>query len=364
MILDTCFKIVNDPTRFTLVSGSNLSLYGFMCQNDTTYHFFTMKRRPFVVSLATGTWLAALPALAQLRFPNHAVTLVVPNAPGGAIDILARLLEQRLREIWGQPVIVVYKPGAGTVIGTDFVAKSKPPDGHVIGMVITGHMINPSLRKSLPFDTLKDLSGVTLVATSPIVMSARPDLPANTLKEVIALAKKEPGKLTYASPGIGSSMHLAGELLKTTAGIDVLHAPYNGAGQAYPDVFAGRVDLLFDPLFSSLPHIKSGRMKAIAVLSPQRESIAPEIPAAVESLPGYVVQSIFGMVVPHGTPKETIQKIRDDVVAALKVPELKARMAEIALTPVGNQPEEFDAFIRTEIDRWAKVVKASGATAE
>jgi tripartite-type tricarboxylate transporter receptor subunit TctC len=324
-----------------------------------------MQRRPFVFSVAASAlpW-AAQHARAQAVFPQHAVTLVVPNVPGGAIDILGRLLEQQLRQTWGQPVIVVYKPGAGTVIGTDFVAKSRPADGHVIGMVITGHMINPSLRKSLPFDTLNDLSGVTLVATSPIVLSARADLPAKTLADVIALAKSEPGKLTYASAGVGSSMHLAGEMLKVLAHIDMLHVPYNGAGQAYPEVFAGRVDLLFDPLFSSLAHIKSGRMKAVAVLSPQRASIAPEIPAAAEVLPEFVVQSVFGLVVPHGTSRQVIQKIRDDVAAALITPQLKVRMAEIALTPVANEPEEFDAYIRTEIDKWAKVVKASGATAE
>lgn len=325
-----------------------------------------MRRRFLAFALACAGLLAmpTLLAVAQPGFPTRPVTLVVPNAPGGAIDILARLLEQRLHEAWGQPVNVIYKPGAGTVIGTDFVAKAKPADGHVIGLVITGHMINPSLRKSLPFDTLKDLAGVTLLATSPVVISARPDLPANNLKDVIALAKKEPGKLTYASPGSGSSMHLAGELLKTTADIDMVHAPYNGAGQAYPDVFSGRVDLLIDPLFSSLPHIKSGRMKAIAVLSPQRSAIAPDIPAAAESVPGFVVQSVFGMVVASGTPRETVHKIRNDVAAALQTPELKARLAEIGLTSVGSQPEEFDAFVRTEIDRWAKVVKASGATAD
>jgi tripartite-type tricarboxylate transporter receptor subunit TctC len=308
--------------------------------------------------------LAGVPlARAQTRFPSGPVTLVVPNAPGGAIDILARLLEQQLRELWRQPVIVLYKPGAGTVVGTDFVAKAKP-DGQVLGMVITGHMINPSLRKSLPFDTVNDLSGVTLIAMSPIVISARNDLPASNLKEVIELAKKQPGKLTYASPGVGSSMHLAGELLKTTAGIDILHVPYNGAGQAYGEVFAGRVDLLFDPLFSSLPHLKSAQMKAIAVLSAQRAAIAPTIPAAVELLPGYVVQSVFGLVVPHATPKETVQKIRDDVALAVNTPEVRARLADLALTPVVDQPAEFDTFIRTEIERWTKVVRNAGVTAE
>jgi len=327
-----------------------------------------MKRRPALARFATTVAALAAavglqPAAAQGSFPAHPITIVVPNAPGGAIDILARLLEQRLRTAWGQPVIVTYKPGGGTVVGTDFVAKSKP-DGHTMGLVITGHMINPSLRRSLPFNTLKDLSGVTLLATSPVLISATPGLPANNVAELIALARKEPGKLNYASPGIGSSMHLAGEMLKAMAALDLTHMPYNGAGQAYPEVFAGRVQLLIDPLFSSLPHIKSGRMKPIAVLNPQRVPSSPEIPAAAETLPGYTVQSVFGLVVPSGTPRDVVNRIRTDVVAALHSPEVKAKLEEIGLTPVGNTPDEFDAFIRTEIDRWAKVVKASGAVAD
>jgi tripartite-type tricarboxylate transporter receptor subunit TctC len=302
-----------------------------------------------------------LAASAQAPFPSKAVTIVVPNAPGGAIDILARLLEKNLSETWKQPVVVQYKPGAGTVMGTDFVAKA-PPDGHTIGMVITGHMINPSLRKSMPFDTLKDLSGVSLLAISPIVITASSKLPANNLKDLIALAKKD--KLSYASPGSGSSMHLGAELLKTTAGIDILHTPYKGAGGAYPDVIAGRVDLLVDPLFSSLPHIKSGGLKPIAIMSAKRSPIAPEIPTVAETLPGFTVDSVFGAVVPSATPRDVVQKISADVNKVLQSPEVKQRMADIGLTPVGNTPEQFDAYIRAEIPKWAKVVKASGATAD
>ena len=323
-----------------------------------------MQRRPILL-LASALLAGATssPARAQPTFPNKPITLVVPNAPGGAIDILARLLEQRLHEAWGQPVNVVYKPGAGTVLGTDFVAKS-PPDGHTLCLVVTSHVINPSLRRNLPFDTLKDLAGVSLLATSPIAISATPGLVANNLKELIELAKRQPGKLTYASPGSGSSMHLAGELLKTTAGIDMLHAPYKGSGPAYPDVFAGRVELMIDPLFSSLPHIKAGRMKALAVISPQRSSIAPEIPASVETLPGFVVQSVFGLVVPAATPREVVARISRDVNAAMTQPEVRARMADIGLQPLGTTPAEFDTYIKTEIEKWAKVVKVSGATAD
>jgi tripartite-type tricarboxylate transporter receptor subunit TctC len=300
-------------------------------------------------------------ASAQAHFPSKPVTLIVPNAPGGAIDILARLLERNLSDTWKQPVIVQYKPGAGTVMGTDFVAKS-PPDGHTIGLVITGHMINPSLRKNMPFDTLKDLSGVSLLAISPIVITANPRLPASDVKELIALAKKD--KLSYASPGSGSSMHLGAELLKSTAGIDMLHTPYKGSGGAYPDVMAGRVDLLFDPLFSSLPHIKSGGLKPIAILSAKRSTIAPEIPTVAETLPGFTVDSVFGAVVPSGTPRDVVHKLSADMNKVLQSPEVKQRMADIGLSPVGNTPEQFDAYIRAEIPKWAKVVKNSGATAD
>lgn len=322
-----------------------------------------MQRRRFNTALAGLAATFGLPAFAQGGFPSKPITLVVPNAPGGAVDILARLLETKLKDAWGQPVNVVYKPGAGTVLGTDFVAKS-PPDGHTMCLVVTSHVINPSLRRNMPFDTLKDLSGVSLIATSPIAISATPALPANNLKELIELAKKQPGKLTYASPGSGSSMHLAGEMLKTLAGLDILHAPYKGSGPAFPDVFAGRVEVMIDPLFSSLPHIKAGRMKALAVISPQRSPIAPEVPAAVETLPGYVVQSVFGLVVPSGTPKEATARIAKDVNAALASADVRTRMADIGLTPLGTTPAEFDSYIRAEIDKWAVVVKASGATAD
>jgi len=314
--------------------------------------------------LAAAAACAALPLAANAQsFPSRPVTLVVPNQPGGAIDILARLLEKGLSEAWKQPVVVVYKPGAGTVLGTDFVAKSQP-DGHTIGMVITGHLINPSLRKQMPFDTLKDLSGVSMLAISPILISASNQLPAKDIKELIALAKRQPGKLAYASPGSGSSMHLGGELLKVEAGLDMVHVPYKGAGPAYPDVFAGRVDLLIDPLFSSMPHVKAGNMKPLAIMSPRRSPIAPDIPTVAETLPGFNVESIFGTVVPSATPREVVQRISADISRVLQSPDVQKRMADIGLTPVGNKPEEFDAYIRAEIPKWAKVVKASGATAD
>jgi tripartite-type tricarboxylate transporter receptor subunit TctC len=310
-----------------------------------------------------GVGLSAPFAVQAQSFPAKPVHLIVPNAPGGSIDILARLLSQKLQEVWGQPVIVDYKPGVGTVLGTDYVAKSAP-DGYTLGMVITGHVINPSLRSNMPFDTVKDLSGVSMTAISHVVIEATAALEANSLAELIALAKKQPGKISYASPGSGSAMHLAGELLKSLTGIDIVHVPYKGSGPAYGDVISGRVQLMIDPLYASMPHIKAGRMKALAVTNLTRSPIAPEIPTVAETIPGFDVQSINGIVVPSATPRELVHRIGADIVKVLQSPDLKARLSELGLQPVGTTPEQFDAFIRTEIEKWAKVVKLSGAKAD
>jgi tripartite-type tricarboxylate transporter receptor subunit TctC len=311
-----------------------------------------------LLAAACSLWLAT-PALAQ-SWPTRPVKLIVPFPAGGATDIIARLVAQQLQELWGQSVIVDYKPGAGTVVGTDFVAKS-PPDGYTLGMVITAHVINPSLRSSMPFDTLKDLSGVSMVAVSDILISAAPSLPANNLAEVIALARREPGKLTYATPGTGTAMHLAGELLKSSAGIDVVHVPYKGGSPAYGDVVSGRVSLIFDPTFASLALVKGGKMKPIAVTGTVRNASLPDVPTVAETLPGYNVLSISGIVVPSATPRDLVKRISADIGRALQAPELKARMQEAGMSPSADTPEQFDAYIRAEIDKWGKVVRASGA---
>jgi tripartite-type tricarboxylate transporter receptor subunit TctC len=319
--------------------------------------------RSNVKGIAGALLLSASASAAPAAFPNKPVRLIVPNQPGGAVDILARLLQNPLQEAWKQPVIVEYKPGAGTVLGTDHVAKSAP-DGHTIGLVVTSHVINPSVRKNLPFDTVKDLSGVTLLAVSHILISATPSLPANNVTELIELIKKKPDKLNYASPGSGSSMHLTMELLKKSASLDILHVPFKGSGGAYGEVMAGRIELLVDPLFSSLSYIQSRKLKPIAIASSNRAATAPDIPAVAETIPGFNVQSVFGAVVPSATPREVVKKINADIVAALKNPEVRKRMTEVGLEPVGNSPEEFDTFIRAEISKWAKVVKEANITAE
>jgi tripartite-type tricarboxylate transporter receptor subunit TctC len=320
-------------------------------------------------SMRSRRWIAFLlllafsgAALAQ-AFPGRSVTLVVPNPPGGAIDIQARIYAQKLQELWGQPVIVDYKPGAGTLLGMEHVAKSAP-DGHTLCLVVTPLVILPALREKMPYDTLKDLAPVTLTGVSSIMIAASPTLPAGNIAELIALARKQPGKLTYASPGLGSSMHLAGELLKMEAGIDLLHVPFKGGAQAYPELMAGRIDLQLDPTFGIYRHVKAGKMKAIAVTSGKRDPSAPEVPAVGETIPGFNVLSINGIVAAGGTPRELARRISGDFRKLLREPDTARRLEELGIEPVGNSPEEFGAFIKSEIERWTRVAKAANVKME
>src|SRR6185503_1823066 len=315
-----------------------------------------------VLALAATLALAAvLPRPAQAQaFPAKPVRLVVPFPPGGATDIIGRLLGQKLQELWGQPVVIEYKPGGGTVVGTDFIAKS-PPDGYTMGIVITAHVINPSMRSDLPYNTTKDLAGVSMIAVSHIALVATPGLEANTVPELVALARKNPGKLTYATPGTGTAMHLAGELLKSLAGIDIVHVPYKGGAPASVDVMSGRVALQIDPMYASMANVKAGKLKLLAIASPQREPTVPEIPTIAETFPGFSVMSITGVVVPSATPRDIVSKASIDINRALAAADLVERMSQHGMEPSGTTPAQFDAFIRTEIEKWSKVVKASGA---
>jgi tripartite-type tricarboxylate transporter receptor subunit TctC len=301
----------------------------------------------------------AVPGLALGQaFPSKNVTIVVPNPPGGSIDVMARVFADGLQKLWeGKPVIVEYKPGAGTMIGMDFVAKSEP-DGHTIGMVVTPMVILPALRK-MPYDTLKDLAPVTMTGTSSIMLAGAPNLPANDLRGVIEMAKKNPGKMTYASPGAGSSMHLAGELLKQQAGIDILHVPFKGGAQAYPEVMSGRVELQLDPTFGINRHVQAGKMKGIAVTSSKRDPQAPDVQAVAETLPGFEVLSINGIVVAGKTPRALVDRLNADFRKLLAQPDVAKRMEGFGITVVGNSPDAFGKFIRDEIERWTKVAKAA-----
>jgi tripartite-type tricarboxylate transporter receptor subunit TctC len=309
--------------------------------------------------MALGALALAASGLAGAQqFPSKTVNIVVPNPPGGSIDVMARVFADGLQKLWdGKPVIVEYKPGAGTAIGMEYVAKSDP-DGHTIGMVVTPMVILPALRK-MPYDTLKDLAPVTMTGTSAIMIAAAPNLEANDLRGVIELAKKNPGKMTYASPGAGSSMHLAGELLKQQAGIDILHVPFKGGAQAYPEVMAGRVELQLDPAFGIYRHVKAGKMKAIAVTTAKRDPASPEVPAVAETIPGFEVLSINGIVVAGKTPRPLIDRLNADFRKLLAQPEVAKRMEGFGITVVGNSPDEFGKFIKDEIERWTKVAKAA-----
>ena len=303
--------------------------------------------------------VVAVPGLALGQaFPSKNVTIVVPNPPGGSIDVMARVFADALQKLWdGKPVIVEYKPGAGTMIGMDYVAKSEP-DGHTIGMVVTPMVILPALRK-MPYDTLKDLAPVTMTGTSSIMIAGAPNLPANDLRGVIEMAKKNPGKMTYASPGAGSSMHLAGELLKQQAGIDILHVPFKGGAQAYPEVMSGRVELQLDPTFGINRHVQAGKMKGIAVTSSKRDPQAPSVQAVAETIPGFEVLSINGIVVAGRTPRALVDRLNADFRKLLAQPDVAKRMEGFGITVVGNSPDEFAKFIRDEIGRWTKVAKAA-----
>ena len=303
--------------------------------------------------------VVAVPGLALGQaFPSKNVTIVVPNPPGGSIDVMARVFADGLQKLWdGKPVIVEYKPGAGTMIGMDYIAKSEP-DGHTIGMVVTPMVILPALRK-MPYDTLKDLAPVTMTGTSSIMIAGAPNLPANDLRGVIEMAKKNPGKMTYASPGAGSSMHLAGELLKQQAGIDILHVPFKGGAQAYPEVMSGRVELQLDPTFGINRHVQAGKMKGIAVTSSKRDPQAPDVQAVAETIPGFEVLSINGIVVAGKTPRALVDRLNADFRKLLTQPDVAKRMEGFGITVVGNSPDEFAKFIRDEIGRWTKVAKAA-----
>ena len=309
--------------------------------------------------------LAVSGACAQgAAFPGKPIHIVVTFTTGGAPDILARLIGERLQANWGQPVVVENRPGAGGNTGADAVAKA-PPDGHtiVVGTVGT-HAINGALYSKMPYDMVKDFAPVTLLATTPNMLVVHNGVPAKTLPEFVALGKKE-GKMTFASSGSGTSIHVSGELFKTMTGIDMQHIPYKGRASAIPDLLGGRVTMMFDNMPSSLPLVREGKLRALGVTSAKRSPAAPDIPTIAEQgLPGFEAVSWFALFAPAGTPRPVVDKWQAEVKKILETPEVGKRLAEIGLEPAGSTPEELAAYQRAEITKWAKVVKDSGAKAE
>jgi tripartite-type tricarboxylate transporter receptor subunit TctC len=322
--------------------------------------------RALFAAIACAAFAAVAAAQTPVAgYPAKPIRLVVPFPPGGSTDTVARVLAPRIAERLGQPVIVDNRPGAGGSLGVEAVAKSTP-DGYTIVLGAAGGLaINPSLAKSPTYDPVKDLAPITLVGSSPFLMVIDPSLGAASVREVVAAAKAEPGKLTYASGGNGTAMHLSGELFKQMTGTDIVHVPYKGSGPAVAAAAGGQTSIAFADITSALSLLRGGRVKALGVLSRERSSLAPEIPTLAESgVPGFESVGWFGLVAPAGTPPSIIALLNREAVGAMQLPETRERMTALALEPWPSTPEEFGAFIRSETAKWAQVIKASGAKAE
>jgi tripartite-type tricarboxylate transporter receptor subunit TctC len=290
--------------------------------------------------------------------------LVVPFPPGGGTDILARLFGQKVSETLSQQIIIDNRGGAGGTIGTDIAAKA-PPDGYTLILVSGSHAINPGLYQKLPYDSINDFAPITQIATSPGILVVNPSLPVKSVKDLIALARAKPGQINYASAGSGTPPHLAGELFKVMAKIDMVHVPYKGNAPAFTDVIGGQVSLIFPTMPSAMPFIKSGKLRPIAVTSAKRSPAAPDIPTIAESgLPGYEATSWYGILAPARTPSQIVARLHEVLVSVIGAPDMKDKLAAQGLDPVGNTPQQFVAVINSEIVKWAKVIKASGAKPE
>ena len=315
-----------------------------------------MKRLFLAIALLVPLWAAAQ------AYPSKPVHFVVPYPAGGPLDTVACIVGQKVSESVRQPVIVENKPGAGGNIGADLVARSAP-DGYTLLMgAVATHAINPTLYASIPYDAQKDFIPVTQIASTPNVLVVNPSLPVNTVHEFIEYAKAHPGQLNFGSGSTGSAGHLAGELFKSMAGVEMTHVPYKGAAPAMADLIGGRLQLMFDNLASSLVQIKAGKVHALAVTTAKRTELAPELPTIAESgLAGFDINTWFGLFVPAGTPPAIVERLHGEFVKALQAPEVRSKMLALGAEPVGSTPAEFAQYIRSEAVKYAKLVKASGA---
>jgi len=307
---------------------------------------------------------AAHCGMLRAEFPERPVRFIVPFAPGGGTDIVGRVLAQKLNDLWGRPVIVDNRPGAGSTVGTDIAVKSVP-DGHTMLLSSISLAFNVSLYKSLPFDATRDLAPVSLVAIQPNLLVVNPRLAAGSVKEFLALARAQPGAIKYASGGNGSGPHLATELLKLLARIDLTHIPYKGTGPALTDLLAGQVDMMISVAAPSLPLVKSGKLRALAVTGSERLTVAPDIPTLAEAgVAGYEFKTWYGVQVPRRTPAAVVVRLNSSLAAVLKRPDVIEPFNAAGLEARASTPREFEALIDSEIRKWAKVVKAAGATIE
>ena len=294
-------------------------------------------------------------------YPNKPVKVIVTFPPGGTPDIYGRVLSQELSNLWKQAVVVENKAGASGTIGTDFVAKALP-DGYTLLFAADASItIAPLLYSKNPYDPVRDLAPIVNAASGPFVIMAHPSFPANNIKELLALAKAQPGKLSYASSGAGGQQHLTMETIKSMGGIDMLHIPYKGFGQGVTDVLANQVPLIVGGITASIGLTQSGKLKALGITGTKRSNFFPNVGTVAETLPGFEITAWYGFMAPAGTPREVISKINEDVVSIIKRPDFQARLARDAIDPVGNTPEQFAAQIKTDLAMWTKIVKAAGA---
>ena len=306
--------------------------------------------------------LMSVPMLAAAQdYPVRPIRLVVPFPPGGPTDVLARIVATRLGERLGQPVVIDNKPGASGMIGADMVAKSTP-DGYTLLANASIHVINPSLYAKTAYDAIADFAPVSNLADVPLVLAVNPKVAARSVAELVTLAKSSKPALAFASAGNATSQHLSGEAFKIAAGIDMLHVPYKGSAPALTDLVGGQVQLMFDSLPSAMPHLKAGTLRPLAVTTLERSAALPEVPTLVEGgYPGYAISTWYGVWAPVGTPAAVVQRVSREIAAIVRLPEVRQQFAGLGAEPVGNTPEEFAAFTKAELAKWAGIVKRSGA---
>jgi tripartite-type tricarboxylate transporter receptor subunit TctC len=296
-------------------------------------------------------------------YPTKTVRVIVGFAPGGSTDVTARIVAQKMSDAWRQQVIVDNRPGAGGNIGAELVAKA-PPDGYTLLLATTGVMaINQKLYRSMPYDALRDFAPITQIGSLPLILIVHPSLPARSVKELIALAKARPGQLSYASSGVGGATHMTAEIFRMMTGIDIVHIPYKGSGQAMADLIGGQVPIAFDQITSSLPNVEAGKLRALAVTSAKRFASVPKLPTMSEAgVPGYDAVSWNGLAAPAGTPREILVRVQTEVARIVQLPDIRDRFFKDGIEAVASTPEQFAAHIRSERTKWEKVVAAAGIT--
>ena len=321
-------------------------------------------RRQFLHLIAGAAALPTVSRVARAQaYPTRPVRWIVPYPPGGAADPIARLIGPFLSERLGKPVVIENKPGAGANIGTEFVVKS-PPDGHTLLFITTANMINATFYRDLSFDFMRDITPVAGLVRLPLVLEVNPSVPVKTVAELIAYAKANPGKVNFASAGVGTSLHLAAELFNMMTGTKMIHVPYRGSAPALTDLLAGQVQVLFDNLFTSLEHIKAGKLRALGVATAARVQQLPDLPTVADAVPGYEASSVFGVGVPTGTPREITELLNREFDAALADPRIRGRLLELTAIPIPSLAAEFRAEMVATTEKWGRVIRVANIKAE